>query len=261
VATDTGEAARTVTVVHHPNSYPAAKRNAVRITRIRPRTTAVHPTRTAAELSRQMSASAGLGIPGVARAHTDTVRTVPAMNTTETSEQSERIGRLGRILDTDVFSGFEDDTDDDLSFLAGGGRPDPPPFLEVGPVTRKVDEDGRLKLVFDAGSMCELLAWGAGSLEVTAGSGWVLLHQPPDLVGVKTDRYGQHAGITQDAKGLERLCLKPAQLAHLQLGPDRNVLVIPFVDSRYVALVNPSAVLFSLPSHITKILADASCLA
>ena len=55
-------------------------------------------------------------------------------------------------------------------------------------MTRKVDEDGRIKLILDAGSLRELLAWGAGSLEVTAGSGWVLLRQQPDLVG---DTWGE----------------------------------------------------------------------
>ena len=262
-----------VPTVPTPASLTTAKRNAVRIPRLRSRTAGRPATtrlvgRVAADpqVLCADTSTASATREGAARALSDRLDMVPGVSiieATELSEQQAHMGGLGRLLDDDIFAGGlgGDDrhADATLAFLAGDSRTPALPFLEVGPVTRKVDEDGRIKLVLDAGSLCELVAWGAGSLEVTAFDGWVLLRQNPDLIGDTGGRYGNNARVTRDSKGLERICLKQAHLRQLELGPDRNVLVVPLVDAGCVALVNPSVVMATCPPFITQILAEAPC--
>jgi hypothetical protein len=187
---------------------------------------------------------------------------MPSTDAAEMIAMQTRMARLGHLLDGVDVDGFGDEPSDSEIFFHTGDRHESMPSLQVGPVTRKVDEDGRLKVILDAGALCDLLAWGAGSLDVTAGAGWLLLRQPGDLVGAKPGKNGNRAGITRDAKGLDRICLKPAHTYQLHLGPDRNVFVVPFVDANAVALVNPSVLAMQcLPPFISQILADASCAA
>lgn len=259
-AIDTAEAGPTVLQVPPTDSFTSAKRNDLRNARIRPTGTNGHPLP-----GRSAHPDQGAGdSQGVARARSGSPDTVPCMPSTDAADMSAmqiRMARLGRILDDVDVDGFGDEPSDSEIFF-GRGRHEPLPSLAVGPVTRKLDEDGRFKVILDAGALCDLLAWGAGSLEVTAAGGWLLLRQPGDLVGVKPPKSGNCAGITRDAKGLDRIGLKPAHIYQLHLGPDDLVLVVPLVDIGAVALVNPSVpAMQCLPPFISQILADASCAA
>jgi len=259
-AIDTAEAGPTVLQVPPTDSFTSAKRNDLRNARIRPNGTNGHPLPVRSARPNQGAGDSQ----GVARAHPGSPDTVPSMPSTDAPEMTAmqiRMARLGRILDDVDVDGFGDEPSDSEIFF-GRGRHEPLPSLAVGPVTRKLDEDGRFKVILDAGALCDLLAWGAGSLEVTAAGGWLLLRQPGDLVGVKPPKSGNCAGITRDAKGLDRICLKPAHIYQLHLGPDDLVLVVPLVDIGAVALVNPSVpAMQCLPPFISQILADASCAA
>jgi len=243
-------------------SFTTAKRKSMMIGRVRPTTTPA--VRLISRSTIQPFAhSAGKDLPapdGAVIAPCDELGMVPGVSIIEgigTSEQLARVGRLGAILSDDVIAEFDPGDESSLAFLAGRRRPEPPPFLEVGPVTRKHDEDGRFKVILDAGPLCEILAWGAGSLEVTAVDGWVVLRQRPDLVGVSAVRHASNASVSRDTKGQARIRLKQAHLDELQLGPDCNVLVIPLVDAGCLALVNPSVVMTICPPLVTQILADA----
>lgn len=260
VAIDGAETDPTVRRVPPTDSFSSAKRNDLRNARIRPNATTGHPRLVRSGRPGGVASDAS----GAARAHSelgDTVTVMPATDAPEMTAMQIRMARLGRILDDVDVDGFGDEPSDSEIFF-GRGRHEPLPSLEVGPVTRKLDEDGRFKVILDAGALCDLLAWGAGSLEVTAAGGWLLLRQPGDLVGVKPHKSGNCAGITRDAKGLDRICLKPAHIYQLHLGPDDLVLVVPLVDIGAVALVNPSVpAMQCLPPFISQILADASCAA
>jgi hypothetical protein len=74
--------------------------------------------------------------------------------------------------------------------------------------------DIELKVVLDAGALCGLVACAIGSLDVTAGEGWLLL-QPDDLVGAKARKNGNQAGVTRRRWGRVR---RPSQ-KHRALDP------------------------------------------
>ncbi len=144
----------TVRAVPTPSSLATAKRNAVRIQRLRPRAAGRPETRqtgfaaatSEAGFDDMSSPSDVKG--GAARALSDRVDMVPgvvSIEASELSEQQARMGRLGRFLDDDMFDGRDGDlhADAGLSFLAGRSRPASLPFPEVGPVTRRVDEELR----------------------------------------------------------------------------------------------------------------------
>ena len=168
--------------------------------------------------------------------------------------QAARLARLGRILDLAPQHLEGRHADADLAFLAGRAPGRRLPCLEVGPITRKVDEDGRLKLLFEAGTLVDLIGWKPGALETTVAEGWLLLRQQGETTDAPLHRFDERARMTRDRKGLERICLKPGHLRLLSLGPDRNVLVVALVGARCVALVNPSVCLLGSPPLIRQFL-------
>jgi hypothetical protein len=148
-------------------------------------------------------------------------------------------------------------SDGSLDLAAAGGpglrlvqtaRPSPMEF-PFGAQTRTVDDSGRLKL-HSQPALAEVLAWQGGSLDAVVVEGWLVLRQPPHLVGASASRYSSAARYVRSAAGLERITLKPSHLEQLGVSPDWHLLVAVAPAAGALVVVNPSSCLLAAPGVV-----------
>jgi hypothetical protein len=121
--------------------------------------------------------------------------------------------------------------------------------LPAGASTRSIDQDGRIKLGREL-CLSELLGWGPGTVQARCDGPWLVLTQPEGHLGGARTRNGHLAGLTRDAKGVDRLCLPPAHLALLVRGSCRIVFAIPVPASSSLLLADPAVALLAAPASI-----------
>lgn len=185
------------------------------------------------------------------------VRTVRRVATTDSTlnrqphvqiaESSSFGGRLGRSL-----LGGRPTSPGRPASSEGACETAPVPFPN-GVFARHLDDSRRIKLQLRSGSLREQMAWRAGGLSTTIVDGWAVLRQSVESAATPRTRYGQQAGLTIDAKGVERICLRPAHLQALGLGVGDLLLVAPLLEVNALVVVDPRRLVEVAPAGVRRL--------
>jgi hypothetical protein len=179
---------------------------------------------------------------------------VPATTTTPTSSLHElhRINlirsNLGRIGDEAIRGPFEGGSTAPLTKV-NLTRDTTDVSFPLGAQTRRIDIAGRIKLHLTTGTVSSQLNWKAGTLNVVISDGWASLSQTPDLVGAPRGRCSTRAGFTVTADA-ERICLRPAHMTALGVGPGDHILVVAVPETGTVLMVHPDVCAPFVPGHL-----------
>ena len=210
--------------------------------------------------------------PQSARAQSRHVPTVPGVNHT-TSNRTGSNGNSGAALDNKFrsdaqhrgYNGIGGSLGDLLHnpskvaarhqlTLVEAAAPATPCQFPCGVEARVVDDDGRLRPQFAAGQVCDLLGWQSGVLATTLINGWLVLTQRPEHVGARRGRNNDKAGFTVGSSGVERICLRPAHMLHLDTNAGGLLLLAAIPDEGAVVIVNPLLIAAQAPGHVRPLL-------
>jgi hypothetical protein len=167
----------------------------------------------------------------------------------QTDQILRKLGRLGGLGETAVKS--------DRPHLRLVSAAAPVPTLD--PVTmfaRTVDSSGRLKLT-GSDVPSARFGWEAGSLDVDAFEGWLVLRQSTDRSNSRSERFGSTATLSRSARGTERISLRPAHLELVGLPDDRQLFLAVFQDPDALVVASPRQMFASISENLRRTLSFA----
>ena len=199
-----------------------------------------------------------------ARAHQRSVRTVSEMTSQhglgQHKQMQSTLSFLGRLA-TSTDDPAPGQTQRSLT-LVHSRAPQSDAAFPYGVDARTIDDCGRIKPSLSAGSLASLCDWQAGVLDTVIVDGYVKLTQRSEHIGAPRGRSSGHVGFSVDAKGLERVLLRPAHLYQLGLGQGDTVILAVLPEHRALVVINPGLLAGFAPAHVlTMLTSDDDALA
>ena len=191
-----------------------------------------------------------------ARAHERSVRTVSEMTPHHGLGQHKQIqstlSSLGRLA-TPANDPAPGRTQRSLT-LVHSRAPQSDAAFPCGATPRTIDDDGRIKPSLRAGSLASLCDWQSGVLDTVIVDGYLKLTQRSEHIGAPRGRSSGHVGFSVNAKGLERVLLRPAHLQQLGLVPGDAVILAVVPEHRALVVINPCLLAGFAPAHVRAML-------